>query len=132
MFAMRMFISSPIISFARSPLRKASFSQGAGQGDPAGTVARILSWDAPPPAPQELAEIWARTLDGHGVSRAALIASIPGDEASVAEAVARFPGRFHGYFMVNPLDRTRSSGWRAPSRPGFRGSAFFPPCIATR
>jgi predicted TIM-barrel fold metal-dependent hydrolase len=37
------------------------------------------------------------------VNRAALIASLPGDEGSVSTAVAAFPDRFYGYFMVNPL-----------------------------
>ena len=38
--------------------------------------------------PAELARAWAAELDGHGVARAALIASVPGDEASVETAVA--------------------------------------------
>jgi predicted TIM-barrel fold metal-dependent hydrolase len=37
------------------------------------------------------------------VSRAALIASIPGDEESVAAAVRRHPSRFTGFFMFNPV-----------------------------
>jgi predicted TIM-barrel fold metal-dependent hydrolase len=37
------------------------------------------------------------------VQRAALIASVPGDAASVAEAVAHHPDRFVGFFMHNPL-----------------------------
>lgn len=41
-------------------------------------------------------------MDRHGVSRAALIASIPGDEDSVAAAVDRYPDRFVGFFMFNP------------------------------
>jgi uncharacterized protein len=40
-------------------------------------------------------------LDRHGVTRAAIIASLPGDEASVAFAVARHPSRFVGFFMFN-------------------------------
>src|SRR5258708_28548896 len=64
-------------------------------------VTRILGWQAPPADPRDLAWLWASELDRHGVSRAALIASIPGDEPSVAAAVARFPERFYGYFMLN-------------------------------
>src|SRR5690349_24504995 len=52
---------------------------------------------------------WIEELDRHGVGRAALIASIPGDETSVAEAVNLQPGRFVGFFMFDPtapdLDR---------------------------
>jgi predicted TIM-barrel fold metal-dependent hydrolase len=36
------------------------------------------------------------------VQRAALIASIPGDEESVACAVREYPQRFVGFFLVNP------------------------------
>jgi hypothetical protein len=78
-------------------------SLSAGGLDPAQAVARILNWGALPPEPQALAAIWARELDRHGASRAGLIESIQGDESSVAAAVAAFPDRFHGYFMVNPL-----------------------------
>ena len=41
-------------------------------------------------------------LDRAGVGRAALIGSVPGDEASVAKAVARHPSRFVGFFMLDP------------------------------
>jgi len=62
-----------------------------------------LGWDMPPADPQELARRWAAELDRCQVAGAALIASLPGDEASVEAAVASIPHRFHGYFMVNPL-----------------------------
>jgi uncharacterized protein len=42
-------------------------------------------------------------LNRHDVGRAALIASMPGDAISVAEAVAHHPHRFVGFFMHNPL-----------------------------
>lgn len=61
-----------------------------------------LGWEMPPPEPELLAGRWRAELDRHGVARAALIASVPGDENSVAAAVAAFPDRFYGYFMVNP------------------------------
>ena len=51
-----------------------------------------LGWDLPPEDPAELARTWAAELDGYGVSRAALIASVPGDEASVLAAPAACPG----------------------------------------
>ncbi len=41
-------------------------------------------------------------MDAQGVGRAALIASVPGDEASVGTAVARHPDRFVGFFMLDP------------------------------
>jgi predicted TIM-barrel fold metal-dependent hydrolase len=68
----------------------------------ADAVAGRLQWD-PPGSAADLADRWAAELDGHGVSRAALIASIPGDAESVAQAVARHPARFVGFFMHNPV-----------------------------
>jgi uncharacterized protein len=94
--------------------------------DPAEAVARILNWDAPPPEPEALAGIWARELDRRGVSRAALIASVPGDEASVAAAVARFPDRFHGYFMVNPVAPGALERAESALAAGLQGICFFP------
>jgi predicted TIM-barrel fold metal-dependent hydrolase len=61
-----------------------------------------LQWE-PPGTPTELGEKWIGELDRHGVARAALIASIPGDAISVAEAVAHHPERFVGFFMHNPM-----------------------------
>ena len=60
-----------------------------------------LGW-VPPGSPEELADAWQHELDRHGVKRAALIASVPQDEASVAAAVQRHPSRFVGFFMVDP------------------------------
>jgi uncharacterized protein len=60
-----------------------------------------LGWE-PPGSPEALADRWVAELDRHGVGRAALIASIPGDAASVAAAVARHRERFVGFFMVDP------------------------------
>lgn len=68
----------------------------------AAAVAERLGWsDAGDPA--ALASTWTQELDRHAVTRAALIASIPGDEDSVAAAVRRHPDRFVGFFMFNPL-----------------------------
>jgi predicted TIM-barrel fold metal-dependent hydrolase len=61
-----------------------------------------LAWQLPPEDPAELARTWAAELDRHGVARAALIASMPGDEASVLAARAEFPDRFWAFAMVNP------------------------------
>ena len=71
-------------------------------------------------------------MDANGVDRAALIASVPGDEASVAAAVARHPGRIVGFFMVDPAraDAPASHETRA-HRTGADGSLSFP-CDAPR
>ena len=67
-------------------------------GDAAMTT---LGWDAPGTA-EALADRWVAELDRARVSRAALMASIPGDAASVETAVGRHPDRFVGFFMVDP------------------------------
>jgi uncharacterized protein len=67
-------------------------------GDPA--IAK-LGWEAPGTA-EALADRWVAELDRAGVSRAALIASVAGDSASVAAAVRRHRDRFVGFFMVDP------------------------------
>lgn len=77
-------------------------SLAAQSGKTVQDVAVALAWDLPPEEPDELAARWAAELDGYGVSQAAMIASIPGDEASVFAARAAHP-RFLAYAMVNPL-----------------------------
>jgi predicted TIM-barrel fold metal-dependent hydrolase len=67
----------------------------------ADAIAARLQWD-PPGTATELGDRWITELDRHSVGRAALIASIPGDAVSVAEAVAHHPHRFVGFFMHNP------------------------------
>lgn len=61
----------------------------------------VLGWE-PPGTALHLAGRWREALDAAGVSRAGLIASVPGDEDSVAAAVAAHPDRFVGYFMFDP------------------------------
>jgi predicted TIM-barrel fold metal-dependent hydrolase len=65
------------------------------------TAVTRLGWD-PPGDAASLADRWVAELDRHRVGRAALIASVPGDSASVAAAVARHRHRFVGFFMVDP------------------------------
>ncbi len=70
-------------------------------GDPA-KACKTLGWECPPADTAQLAREWALELDKHGVGRAALIASIPGDEQSVIDAAAAAPGRFLRFALVNP------------------------------
>jgi len=85
-----------------------------------------LGWE-PPGSAAALADRWVAELDRHRVSRAALIASVPGDAASVADAVERHPQRFVGFFMVDP-----TRGDAAPQtataieRQGMRAICLFP------
>lgn len=94
--------------------------------DPAVALPRLLGWD-PPGTPEDLADRWIKELNIAGVARAALIASVPGDEASVAAAVRRHPTRFVGFFMVDPTqagaaERVR----RAIAEDGLKCPCLFP------
>lgn len=94
--------------------------------DRAGAVAARLGWEAPG-HPEMLADRWAAELDRHGVTRSALIASVPGDEGSVAVAVAKHPARFVGFFMFNPMDGDAGPRLaRALGEQQLRGIALFP------
>ncbi len=73
-----------------------------GGGD-AAAIGAQLGWQMPGKSPEELAQQWVHELDRHRVARAALIASVPGDEESVVAAAAAHPGRFFAYAMVDPV-----------------------------
>ncbi len=86
-----------------------------------------LPFDFPPEDPEALASRWVSELDRHGIARTVLIASVPGDEESVAAAARAFPERFIPYFMLNPrapdaLERAK----RAFRELGLRGVCLFP------
>ena len=75
---------------------------GAQAGKSAEEAARALGWEFPGDA-GSLARTWAAKLDEYGVHRAALIASVPGDEECVKIAKGVAPGRFFAFGMVNPI-----------------------------
>jgi predicted TIM-barrel fold metal-dependent hydrolase len=94
--------------------------------DRAEAAARLLGWD-PPGTAEALADRWVAELARHGISRCALIASIPGDEESVASAVAAYPRAFVGFFMFNPVAPDAGARLqRALGAQGLRGIALFP------
>ncbi len=96
------------------------------KGDAAAELPSRLGW-IPPATDHELADHWIAALDQHGVTRAVLIASVPGDEASVAAAVARHPQRFVGAFMFNPAAPEADTAIeRAFQNPHLRMSCLFP------
>lgn len=85
-----------------------------------------LGWDAPGDA-DALADRWVAELDRRGVSRATMIASVPGDTASVAAAIVRHPDRFVGFFMVDPTQADAASKAEAAiDSGGLRGICLFP------
>jgi hypothetical protein len=98
----------------------------AADGRSADAIAAVLGWEAPGSA-SDLADRWAAELDRQGVGRAALIASVPGDEASVADAVSRHPSRFVGFFMHNPAaDGAEDRLTRSLSDSKLRAICLFP------
>jgi predicted TIM-barrel fold metal-dependent hydrolase len=89
-------------------------------------LAGVLGWRIPESS-ADLAEAWVAQLDAAGVARAALIASVPGDEESVAAAVSLYPNRFHAYFMANPVAADGVERARNALRGGrFEGVCLFP------
>lgn len=82
--------------------------------------------EVPPQEPQQLAAQWSAELDRHGVSRAVLLASLPGDEPSVAEAVRSRPNRFFGWFFVNPLLPHAAARVEEWLNQGLRGVCLLP------
>jgi len=96
------------------------------KGDAATELPSRLGW-IPPGTDHELADHWITAIDQHGVTRAVLIASVPGDEASVAAAVARHPQRFVGAFMFNPAAPDADTAIaRAFQNPHLRMACLFP------
>lgn len=85
-----------------------------------------LGWDAPGTA-EALADRWVAELDRHRLSRAVLIASVPGDAASVGAALVRHPARFVGFAMVDPTQPDAAAKTAdAIDRHGLRGVCLFP------
>lgn len=93
---------------------------------PVESLEGLLGWEMPPENPEQLAARWVAELDKHGVERASLIASAPGDEDSVIAAVRAFPGRFRGCFMVNPCAPDAPERTRRPLEAGLRVICLFP------
>lgn len=85
-----------------------------------------LGWEAPGDA-EALADQWVAELDRHQVSRAAIIASVPGDAASVAAAVNRHRERLVGFFMVDPTHPdAAANAAETIARGGLRAICLFP------
>jgi uncharacterized protein len=98
---------------------------GRFDSDPAVAAPAALGWDAPGTT-QQLANRWMAEIDRHQVQRAVLMASVPGDEQSVIEALATQPAAFVGFFMVNPLAEGAVDRTRRALADGLRGVCLFP------
>ncbi len=106
----------------------AFFAALAGQAEATvDSLGPALNWQLPEKDPEHLADVWVRELDRRGVTKAVLIASVPGDQDSVIAAVRRFPQRFYGYAMVNPTaPESLASVEPAMSSGHIHGLCFFP------
>lgn len=103
-----------------------TLSRQRGRGDTPSALCQELQWEDPG-TPEALADRWVKELDANNVTRSALIASVPGDEASVGAAVARHPARFVGFFMVDPsADDAAARVTHAITTLGLRVACVFP------
>lgn len=102
------------------------FSPGffAGLGTDRQTITG-LGWEFPD-STEALSLKWIAELDAHGVDRAALIASLPGDADSVAKAVALNPSRFVGFFMLDPTREDAIDYAARALDEGLRAICLFP------
>jgi predicted TIM-barrel fold metal-dependent hydrolase len=82
--------------------------------------------ELPPEQPEDFAAQWAAELGRHGVARAVLLASLPGDEPSVARAVQAHPQRFFGWFFANPLAEHAAARVEQWLNHGLRGVCLLP------
>jgi len=89
-------------------------------------VPHILGWEAPDADAGRFAHRWVAELDRHHVASASIIASVPGDEDSVAAAVHAVPDRFHGYFFVDPTQSGASERVTQYLSRGLQGICLFP------
>lgn len=80
-----------------------------------------LGWEFPEPDPAALANRWVEELDRNGIAGSAIIASIPGDEASVSAAAAAHPERLIAHAMVNPR-----GAWSVDALANVRTACLFP------
>ena len=92
----------------------------------AATLTDRLGWESPGDD-RQLGARWVAEFDRCGVSRAMLIASVPGDEESVARARDAYPERIAGAFMVNPaVPDAATRVDRAFGELGLRTACLFP------
>jgi len=100
----------------------------AQSGQPVEAIGRTLGWRLPP-ACEDLAASWVQELDEYSVAKAALIASVPGDEDSVATAVRLHPDRFWGFFMANPAAPSDAPGGVARVQDALAGGFMQGVCL---
>jgi uncharacterized protein len=94
--------------------------------DPAAAAAAYLGLEAPAAEPEARAARWIAELDRHGVSRAALFGSAPGEQSTVARAARAFPDRLLPFQMLNPRGADVAGMLRSVAENELRGVLLFP------
>lgn len=93
----------------------------------AAEVGSLLGWDIPAEDPVELVARWLGEMSRYGLKRLSLMGSTPGDESSVALAVAAEPDRFFGYFMLDPTQSDATERVAAAAKnPNLHAICLFP------
>lgn len=70
--------------------------------DAVARIGELTGFVMPPADPAEFAAVWTAEFDRHQIAAAMMMASLPGDEESIAAAVAANPSRIIGAFMFDP------------------------------
>ncbi|HZS05373.1 MAG TPA: amidohydrolase family protein [Blastocatellia bacterium] len=97
------------------------------EADPVRRAGEVTGWTMPPRDAPGLAAVWKEELDKNDVSAAMMMASVPGDEESIAAAVAAFPDRIAGAFMLDPTKPdAEARARRAFDELGLRVACLFP------
>lgn len=94
--------------------------------DPAAAAVARLGIEPPPPEPEALAARWVAELDRHGVARAVLFGSAPGEQKAVARAARAHAARFAAYQMLNPRAPNAAAALGDIVAERLRGVLLFP------
>jgi uncharacterized protein len=95
--------------------------------DPLQAIRDRSGVDVPSDGAESLAHRWVAELDRAHVARALVMASIPGDEDAVGSAIAAFPERLYGSFMLDPTSENAPARARkALDELGLRVVCLFP------
>lgn len=95
--------------------------------NPLDAIQQKTGWEMPTPNPVDLSTRWQAELDKHSISAVLLIASVPGDEDSVSQAIAAYPDRFRGGFFFDPTQpNAEQRARRAFDELGLSVACLFP------
>ncbi|MFQ5802574.1 MAG: amidohydrolase family protein [Candidatus Methylomirabilales bacterium] len=105
----------------------AELPEAPSEGELYPTLRKRIPCEFPEADPVHLGKQWVAEMNRHGISRMVLIASVPGDEESVAAAAHAYPDRIIAYFLLDPTsDNAPTRAKRAFAELGVRGVCLFP------